>query len=100
MDPFGLKRYTIDPNTGIIQDKTVFSFDEFNICQFCLMKNPNELSVWPCFASIEPRPILDVLSSRIMRLVFPALLLSKTLGPLMRITSLNWCSVIKSGWNQ
>jgi len=48
MDPFGLKRYTIDPKTGIIQDKTVFTFDEFNICQFCFKKGPNELSVWPC----------------------------------------------------
>jgi len=48
MDPFGLKRYTVDPKTKIIQDKTVFTFDEFNICQFCLKKGPNELSVWPC----------------------------------------------------
>jgi len=48
LSPFSLLRYSIDPKTGIIQGKTVFTFDEFNICQFCLKRNPNELSVWPC----------------------------------------------------
>lgn len=46
--PFSQERRFIDPKTGILEGKTVFSFDEFNICQFCLKKNPNELSVWPC----------------------------------------------------
>jgi len=47
------------PEIGeIIQGFTQFTYDEFNICQFCFKKSPNDLSVWPCANCFKDHPIM------------------------------------------
>jgi len=43
---------------SIINDVSDKSFDEFNICMFCLHSNNRDLALWPCYHCQKDHPIL------------------------------------------
>jgi len=43
---------------SIIDGKSDKSFDEFNICMFCLKQNFRDLAVWPCFSCLKDFPAM------------------------------------------